>query len=274
MTTKELQKTAQELRLTVLEMNHKAGSGHTGGSYSCAEITTVLYEQFMNIDSSNPKLETRDRFVLSKGHAAPTLYVTLARKGFFDKEILGTLRQTGSILQGHPCMSKCPGVDMSMGSLGLGASVGVGMALSARVKNEKWRTYVICGDGELDEGQNWEAFASIAKWNLSNLTVIIDKNNVQLDGTKEEIMPMNDLKGKLNAFGLKTMECNGHDCEELESTIKAANEDNDAVVIIAHTVKGKGVSFMEGQAAWHGKPINAEDFANAEAELTATLNNL
>ncbi len=274
MTSKELQKTAQELRLTVLEMNHKAGSGHTGGSYSCAEIATVLYEQFMNVDPKNPKLETRDRFVLSKGHAAPTLYATLARKGFFDKEILGTLRQTGSILQGHPCMSKCPGIDMSMGSLGLGASVGVGMALTARTKGENWRTFVICGDGELDEGQNWEAFAAIAKWNLSNLTVIIDKNNVQLDGTKEEIMPMNDLKGKLNSFGLKTMECDGHNCEALETTIKAANEDKDAVVIIANTVKGKGVSFMEGQAAWHGKPIDETDFANAEAELKETLNNL
>ncbi len=270
----ELEKIAQELRLTVLKMNHKAGSGHTGGSFSCAEITTVLYEKFMNVDAKNPKLETRDRFILSKGHAAPSLYATLARKGFFEEKELETLRQTGSILQGHPCMSKCPGVDMSMGSLGLGVSVGVGMALTARTKGENWRTYVVCGDGELDEGQNWEAFASISKWNLSNLTVIIDKNNVQLDGTKEEIMPMNDLKGKLNGFGLKVMECNGHNCEDLEKTIKIANEDRNAVVIIANTVKGKGVSFMEGEAAWHGKPINEEDYANAKIELVETLNNL
>jgi len=267
MTSIELQKTAQDLRLTVLEMNHKAGSGHTGGSFSCAEILTVLYENFMNVNPENPKWEQRDRFVLSKGHAAPALYATLARKGFFDKKELGTLRQTGSILQGHPCMQKCPGVDISMGSLGLGASVGVGMALTSRTKNETWKTYVVCGDGELDEGQNWEAFAAIAKWNLSNLTVIIDRNNVQLDGTKEEIMPMQDLRKKLESFGLKTMECNGHNCEDLQKTINAANEDKDAVVIIANTVKGKGVSFMEGQSAWHGKPINDEDYANAKKEL-------
>ena len=263
----ELQKMAQELRLTVLEMNHKAGSGHTGGSFSCAEILTVLYEEFMNVNPEKPKFEQRDRFVLSKGHAAPTLYATLARKGFFDKNELGTLRQTGSILQGHPCMQKCPGVDISMGSLGLGVSVGVGMALAARTKNENWKTYVVCGDGELDEGQNWEAFAAIAKWNLSNLTVIIDRNNVQLDGTKEEIMPMHNLKKKLESFGLKTMECDGHNCEELQKIIKSATEKKVPVVIIANTVKGKGVSFMEGQAAWHGKPINDEDYENAKKEL-------
>ena len=267
MISNDLQKTAQELRLTILEMNHKAGSGHTGGSFSCAEILTVLYEQFMNVNPENPKWEKRDKFILSKGHAAPALYATLSRKGFFDKKELGTLRQTGSILQGHPCMKKCPGVDISMGSLGLGTSVGVGMALTARTKNETWRTYVVCGDGELDEGQNWEAFASIAKWNLSNLTIIIDKNNVQLDGTKEEIMPMQDLRKKIESFGLKTLECDGHNCEDLQKTINVANEDKDAVVIIANTVKGKGVSFMEGQSAWHGKPINDEDYANAKKEL-------
>ncbi len=274
MAINENQKISQELRLTVLEMNHKAGSGHTGGSYSCAEIVTVLYNDFMRIKSNNPTWEQRDRFVLSKGHAAPTLYATLARKGFFDKKELETLRQTGTILQGHPCMQKCPGIDMSMGSLGLGASVGVGMALTTKMKNEDWRIYVVCGDGELDEGQNWEAFASIAKWNLSNLTVIIDKNNVQLDGTKEEIMPINDLKGKLNSFGLETMECNGHNCDDLKKTIQSANESNNPVVVIANTVKGKGVSFMEGQAAWHGKPINKEDYTNAKAELTETLNKI
>ncbi len=270
-TTEKMQRAAQEMRITVLRMNHKAGSGHTGGSFSSAEIMTVLYDHVMNLRPDEPLWEERDRFVLSKGHAAPMLYATMARKGFFDPELLMTLRQTGSPLQGHPCKMKLPGVEVPSGPLGFGCSVGLGMALAANLNGKSFKTYVLCGDGELDEGQNWEAFMSINKWNPKNLTIIIDRNHVQLDGTKEEVMPMENLQGKIEAFGLKVINCDGHDTASLVDAFAQADAIDGTAVIIAETVKGKGVSFMEGQSAWHGKPINKEDFENALVELEGAL---
>lgn len=263
----ELQMLARQMRLAVLAMNHAAGSGHTGGSFSCAEILAVLYEQVLRVDPRCPDDPGRDRFVLSKGHAAPALYATLARKGFFPAELLATLRQTGSPLQGHPCMFKVPGVDMSTGSLGMGLSVGVGMALAARTQGANWRTFVLCGDGELDEGQNWEAMMAAAKWQLGSLTLIVDRNGVQLDGTVEEVMPLGDLAAKIAAFGFRIHRCDGHDCRALHMAFQAALAGDGPAAIVADTVKGKGVSFMEGKAEWHGKPINAADYARALAEL-------
>lgn len=263
----EMKKNAQELRSAIINMIYKAGSGHSGGSLSCAEILTVLYDEVMNIRPDDPLWADRDRFILSKGQAAPALYATMARKGMIDPAELGTLRQLGSCLQGHPCMFKLPGVEMSTGSLGMGISVGVGMALSAKMQGKNFKVYVLCGDGEMQEGQNWEALMSISKWNLDNLVVIIDRNHVQLDGTEEEVMPMGDLARKAEAFGLKAITCNGHDVEELCAAFKEAAEHHGPAVIIAETVKGKGVSFMEGKSAWHGKPLLKEEYEQAIKEL-------
>ncbi|MHC4714048.1 MAG: transketolase [Planctomycetota bacterium] len=271
MTARELQRLAQELRITVLRMHHRAGSGHTGGNFSCAEILTVLYEAVLTVRANEPDWPLRDRFVLSKGHAAPALYATLARRGFFDSDLLMTLRRTGSPLQGHPCMKSLPGIDMSTGSLGMGLSVGVGMALAARLLEEDWRVCVLCGDGELNEGQNWEAMMSAAKWGLSNLTMIVDRNHVQLDGTEAEIMPMGDLAAKIENFGLKTLVCDGHDCGGLIDAFEMRKAVRGPAAIVAETVKGKGVSFMEGRAVWHGKPVGDEEFERALAELEGAL---
>ena len=270
-TAEEMQRTAQEMRIQVLRMNHKAGSGHTGGSFSSAEIMTVLYDHVMNTRPDEPHWEDRDRFVLSKGHAAPMLYATMARKGFFDPELLWTLRQTGSPLQGHPCKVKLPGIEVPSGPLGFGCSVGLGMALAAKLEGKSFKTYVLCGDGELDEGQNWEAFMSINKWNPKSLTIIIDRNYVQLDGTKEEVMPLGDLKQKLEAFGFEVIGCDGHDVASLVEAFEKADAIDGTAAIIAETVKGKGVSFMEGQSAWHGKPVSDEDLENALVELEGAL---
>lgn len=267
----DMQKTAMELRLTIVDMIHKAGSGHTGGSLSCCEILTVLYDEVMNINPSEPKWEDRDRFILSKGHAAPALYATLARKGYFDPQELGTLRQMGSCLQGHPCMFKLPGVEMSTGSLGMGISVGVGMALSAKLLDKSYKVYVLCGDGEMQEGQNWEALMSISKWDLSSLVVIIDRNGVQLDGTEQQVMPLGDLAQKISAFGLEAIRCDGHNIKELSSAFKDAQAQNRPVAIIADTVKGKGISFMEGQSIWHGKQVGDEEYEIALKELKEAL---
>lgn len=267
----ELQKKAQELRITIVKMIHNAGSGHSGGSLSCAEILTVLYEAEMNIRPKEPHWPERDRFILSKGHAAPALYTVLAQRGFFDPQELETLRQLNSCLQGHPCMFKLPGIEMSTGSLGMGISVGVGMALAARVNNLNYRVYVLCGDGELQEGQNWEALMAAAKWNLDNLTVIIDRNRVQLDGTEQEVMPMGDLTAKISSFGFQTLQCDGHDTHALLETFEKAKKVAGPVAVIADTVKGKGVSFMEGKSIWHGKPINDTEFSEAIRELEEGL---
>lgn len=267
----EMKTTANQLRKTVINMIFKARSGHPGGSLSCAEILTVLYDRYLNVRPEQPDWEERDRFILSKGHAAPALYATLARKGFIKPELLETLRTLGSPLQGHPCMNALPGIDMSSGSLGLGLSVGVGMSLAAIHKNLKSRVYVLCGDGELQEGQNWEAFMSVSKWKPVNLTVIIDYNGVQLDGTTDEIMPLGDLACKIQAFGLPAISCDGHSIESLVEAIDSALSLNSPAVIIAKTVKGKGVSFMEGKSEWHGKQISEDEYIKAIRELEEVL---
>ncbi len=274
-----MQRTAQELRMTVVEMIHRAGSGHVGGSLSAAEILTVLYDAVMRLAPAggppDPAWPDRDRFILSKGHASPALYATLARKGFFDPRLLEGLRRIDSPLQGHPFMRDTPGVEMSTGSLGMGLSVGVGMALAGRARRRRGRVFVLCGDGELQEGQNWEAMMAAAKWSLSGLTLIVDRNGVQLDGPVGRIMPLGDLPGKLRAFGWRVHECDGHDVESLLEALAAAEADagraNSPAAVIAHTVKGKGVSFMEGQAAWHGRPIGDSEYARAVAELREGL---
>ncbi|MBB6217286.1 transketolase [Anaerosolibacter carboniphilus] len=270
-TFEKLQQEAQELRVTIINMIHKAGSGHSGGSLSSAEILTVLYEKVMNIRPNEPQWEDRDRFVLSKGHGAPALYAILAKKGYFEAEDLHTLRQIESCLQGHPCMFKLPGIEMSTGSLGMGISVGVGMALALKLQGKSCKTFVLCGDGELQEGQNWEAMMTISKWKLDNLVVIIDRNHVQLDGSVDEVLPMGDLRAKLESFGLHTLTCNGHNVQALTEAFDTALGINGPVAIIAETVKGKGVSFMEGQSAWHGKPISKEDYEQAIKELKGVL---
>ncbi|MBI5724704.1 MAG: transketolase [Planctomycetes bacterium] len=263
----DIRETCRELRKTIIWMIHHAGSGHSGGSLSCVEILTVLYDRVMRIRPAEPGWPPRDRLILSKGHAAPALYATLARKGYFDHALLATLRTTGSPLQGHPSMRALPGVDMSSGSLGMGLSAGLGMALARDVKGENWRVFVVCGDGEMDEGQNWEALMAAAKWRVAGLVAIIDRNHVQLDGTEDEVMPLGDLSAKLSAFGWNVMACDGHDPDELEKTISAAAAQAGPCAVVAATVKGKGVSFMEGRSAWHGKPIDAQAFQTAMAEL-------
>jgi transketolase len=263
----ELKGMALKTRRDILGMIYKAGSGHPGGSLSCVEILTVLYECVMNIRPEKPDWDGRDRFILSKGHAAPALYAVLAAKGYFGRGQLDTLRRLGSCLQGHPCMFKLPGIDMSAGSLGMGISVGTGMALAAKLKRKNYRVYVLCGDGELQEGQNWEAMMAAYKWKPDNLTIIIDHNHVQLDGANEDIMPMGDLAAKLSSFGMTVFKCDGHDVRDLAEAFKASGSCGGPAAIIAETVKGKGISFMEGRASWHGKQINEEDYTRAMAEL-------
>ena len=262
-----LEVASRELRLTIIEMLHRAGSGHGGGSLSAIDLINVLYARFMHVDPRDPHSPTRDRFILSKGHAAPALYAVLAKNGFFEESTLYTLRQLCSPLQGHPCMFKLPGVDISTGSLGMGVSVGIGMALSARLSKLPYRVYVLCGDGEMQEGQNWEAFMAAVKWNLENLTVIIDRNRVQLDGTEPEIMPIGDLQKKLQAFGWETLVIDGHDFHEIIGAYESVQHAVKPTAIIANTVKGKGVSYMEGQAAWHGKPLSDMDYQIALSDL-------
>jgi transketolase len=258
----------RRLRRRIIDIIHRAGSGHSGGSLSCVEILWALYSAELRYRAGEPAWAGRDRFVLSKGHGAPALYTVLAEKGFFDPAVLDTLRQTGSILQGHPDMRKVPGVEISTGSLGMGISVGVGMALGGRLAENDFGVYVLVGDGELQEGQNWEALASAAKFELDRLTVIVDRNGVQLDGPVEEVMPAGDLAGKLREFGLTVIECDGHDCRSVYEALQAARRAaGRPKAIIARTVKGKGVSFMEHQAAWHGKPISVDDYRRATEEL-------
>lgn len=263
-----LEAKAAELRRTIVEMIHRAGSGHTGGSLSAVELVTALYYSEMKIDPQHPQDDDRDRFVLSKGHAAPLLYAVLADQGFFPREELSTLRRFGSRLQGHPCREKLPGVELSTGSLGMGISAGIGMALAARQKGASWRTYVLCGDGEMNEGQNWEGFMAANKWKLDQLVIIIDRNRVQLDGTESEIMPTGDLAAKIATFGLRTREIDGHSIPQILEALEWARQSGQgASVIVANTVKGKGVSFMEGKNIWHGKQIGDADYAAAMQEL-------
>jgi transketolase len=264
----QLEGIARELRLLVLEMIYRAGSGHPGGSLSICEILAALYYLELRVDPCDPKNAERDRFILSKGHAAPALYAVLAKKGFFPKEQLGTLRKIGSILQGHPDMNKVPGVEVSSGSLGMGLSFGIGTALGARLNNRSYRTYVLTGCGELDEGQNWEAFMAAAKYGLDNLAAIVDYNRVQLDGPTDEIMPLGDVVAKISSFDWKVIQCDGHDIGQLSKALdQARNHKGRPTAIVAKTIKGKGVSFMENDHQWHGRQITKDDYERATAEL-------
>ena len=264
----QLECMARQLRVAIIDMIHKAGSGHPGGSLSICEILSTLYFSELRVNPENPKDPARDRFVLSKGHAAPALYGILARRGFFPEAELDTLRKTGSRLQGHPDSKHLPGVDVSSGSLGMGISFGIGCALAARLSGADYRSYVLTGCGELDEGQNWEGLMTGAKYQLDNLLVIVDYNKVQLDGTNDEIMPLGDLVAKLRVFNWNVLECDGHNVAELLGAYEEArNTKGVPTIIVAHTVKGKGVSFMEHKCQWHGMPINDEQCACAMAEL-------
>lgn len=259
---------ANDIRIGIIEQVYNANSGHPGGSLSCADILAVLYFNQMNIDSENPNAKGRDRFVLSKGHCAPALYATLARKGYFDKELLKGFRKVESNLQGHPDMKKVPGVDMSTGSLGQGLSAAVGMAIGSKMEHEGYRVYCLLGDGELEEGQVWEAAMSASKNKLDNLCAIVDYNTLQIDGNVEEVAGLIDIKEKFESFGFNVIEVNGHDIEALIHAFNSAKHQKDMPsVIIAHTIKGKGVSFMEGKAEWHGKAPNQEQHEEAINEL-------
>jgi transketolase len=263
---------AAQLRLELIDMLYKAQSGHPGGSLSEIEILVALYYRLMNIDPENPCRYDRDRFILSKGHAAPGLYAVLADRGFFPREQLDNLRQAGSILQGHPCMAKTPGIDFSSGSLGQGLSVGAGIALAMKMRRISSHVYVLLGDGELNEGQVWEAAMFAAKMKLDNLTAIIDYNKVQLDGAIEEIMPLGSLVKKWDAFNWNALETSGHNMEEVLASLSAARSHlGEPSVVIANTVKGKGVSFMENKHQWHGKPINEDEYRMARQELTKAM---
>ena len=268
---KELQIKAQKVRIGIIEGVHSAKSGHPGGSLSCADILTYLYFKEMNIDPENPKMPSRDRFVLSKGHAAPALYSVLAHRGYFDVELLKTLRKPDSILQGHPDMKYIPGVDMSSGALGQGISCAVGMALSAKHFGDDFRVYTILGDGECEEGQVWEAAMFAANKGLSNLTAFVDYNNLQIDGTIEEVNSAAPFDKKFEAFGWHTITLNGNDFDEIEKAIEESKTVDKPVAIIAKTVKGKGVSYMENNVGWHGAAPNDELFAQAMEELEAKL---
>lgn len=265
---KQLKDIAKQMRLDIVEMLHNVKTGHPGGSLSAVEILAVLYHNQMNANCKDACSCERDRFVPSKGHCAPVLYTTLADKGYFPKEELKNLRQLGCILQGHPDMKRTPGVDISTGSLGLGLSVGIGMSLAAQLDKQEYYTFVLLGDGELQEGQNWEAAMSAAKFKLDHLIAIVDNNGVQLDGTLEEIMPMGDIGRKFEAFGWNVLHVDGHDVRAVDAAIDQAKmARGKPSVIIAKTVKGKGVSFMEGKNSWHGKAIEDSDYAIAMAEL-------
>jgi transketolase len=264
----DLKRTANTIRKMVLKMIYKAQSGHLGGSFSAAEIVTALYFSEMRFDPKNPAWGDRDRFVPSKGHCAPAIYAALSLKGIIAPESLDNLRQTGCILQGHPCMESTPGVDFSTGSLGHGLSVGLGMALGARLKKQDFHVYVLLGDGELNEGQNWEAAMAASKYRLSNLTAIVDRNRVQLDGPTEDIMPLEPLIDKWKAFNWRVLTVHGHDIDAVIEALRLARTyNNGPVVIIANTIKGKGVSFMENSHLWHGKPPTRKEFEKALTEL-------
>ena len=264
----ELMKTANEIRKGIVTALHSAKAGHPGGSLSATEIFTYLYFEEMNVDPKDPKKADRDRFVLSKGHTAPGLYSTLAQKGFFPKEDLVTLRHTGSYLQGHPDMKHIPGVDMSSGSLGQGISAAVGMAIAGKLDNADYRVYTLLGDGEIQEGQVWEASMLAAHRKLDNLVVIVDNNGLQIDGAIDEVCSPYPIDKKFEAFNFHVINVDGHDFDALDAAFKEARETKgQPTAIIAKTIKGKNVSFMENQASWHGSAPNAEQYAVAMADL-------
>lgn len=265
----QLKINANKVRQGVIEATHAAKSGHPGGSLSAADMFTFLYFEEMNIDPKNPKMENRDRFVLSKGHTAPGLYAALANRGYFPVEDLKTLRHVGSYLQGHPDMKHIPGVDMSSGSLGQGISAAVGMALGAKMDGKDFRVYTLLGDGEIQEGQVWEASMFAAARNLDNLVVIVDNNGLQIDGDIADVCSPYPIDEKFKSFGFNVVEINGHDFDEIRGAFKNAKETKGCpTAIIMKSVKGKGVSFMENQASWHGTAPNDEQYATAMDELT------
>ena len=264
----ELQEIAKKIRRGIIESVYRGQSGHPGGSLSIADIMTVLYFYEMNIDPENPKDENRDRLVLSKGHCAPALYSALANRGFFDVEELQTLRNIESRLQGHPDMKKIPGVDMTTGSLGQGLSAANGMAIAGKLDNKDYRVYCILGDGEIEEGQIWEAAMASSKYNLDNLCVVVDNNNLQIDGTIEEVMSSYPIDEKFRSFGFQVINIDGHNIQEIIDAFDVArNIKEKPTCVIAKTIKGKGVSFMENQVGWHGKAPNEEQYKQAMEEL-------
>ena len=264
----ELMKTANEVRKGIVTAVHSAKSGHPGGSLSAADIYTYLYFEEMNIDPKDPKKADRDRFVLSKGHTAPGYYSTLAHRGFFPVEDLTTLRKVGSYLQGHPDMKHIPGVDMSSGSLGQGISAAVGMAISAKLSNDDYRVYTLLGDGEIQEGQVWEASMLAGHRKLDNLVVIVDNNNLQIDGKITDVNSPYPIDKKFEAFNFHVINIDGNDFDQIEAAFKEVRKTKGMpTAIIAKTIKGKGVSFMEDQAGWHGKAPNDEQYAQAMEEL-------
>lgn len=259
---------AREMRKLIVTSLYHAKSGHPGGSLSCTDILAVLYNEEMNIDPKNPQKEDRDRFVLSKGHAAPALYAALAVKGYFPKEEMNSLRKIHSTLEGHPSMKSTPGVDMSTGSLGQGISAACGMALSAKLKNRDYRVYAALGDGEIEEGQVWEAMMFSAHYKLDNLCVFVDLNGLQIDGPTAQVMNSAPVPDKMRAFGLNVIEIDGHDYDAIRGALKTARETKGKpTCIVAHTVKGKGVSYMENQVDWHGSAPKQAEYEIAMKEL-------
>lgn len=267
-TVDELKEIAKKIRLGIIDAVYYGKSGHPGGSLSIADIMTVLYFDEMNIDSEKPDWEERDRLVLSKGHCSPALYSALAYRGFFPIEDLKTFRNINSYLQGHPDRKHIPGVDMTTGSLGQGLSAANGMAIAGKMENKNYRVYCILGDGELEEGQIWEAAMSANKYKLDNLCVIIDNNNLQIDGTIDEVMSSKPIDEKFRSFGFEIIKIDGHNLEEIKSAFEVArNIKNKPVCIIANTIKGKGVSYMENKPEWHGKAPNDEEYKQAVEDI-------
>ncbi len=271
LSVKELQNKCIDLKKHVVDMIYKAQSGHPGGSLSVAEFVTACYWHEMDVDPKNPRWPDRDRFVLSKGHVCPAQYAALAMKGFFPMETLDTLRKEGSPLQGHPSMNKCPGIDISTGSLGQGLACAVGMALAAKMDGKDYRVYCAVGDGEAQEGEIWEAANTAHKYQLDNLVVFVDFNNLQIDGTCDEVMPNGDLGAKFREFGFDTYEIDGNNMEQMVAALNLARAVNNGKpkCIYGHTVKGKGVSYMENVCSWHGVVPNEEQWKQAMDELDA-----
>ena len=269
---KDLKVTANNIRKSIIEEVYSAASGHPGGSLSAADILTVLYFYQMNIDPKDPKNENRDRFVLSKGHASPVLYATLAERGYFSKDELKSFRKLGSMLQGHPDMKGVPGVDMSTGALGQGLSAANGMALASKIDSKGYRVYALLGDGEIEEGQIWEAAMTSSHYKLDNLCVIVDNNNLQIDGSVDNVMNVYPIDEKFKSFGFEVFTVDGNNIDELIAVFeKAKTVKGKPTAIVAKTVKGKGVSFMENQVGWHGKAPKEEEYNQAMEELNSNV---
>lgn len=268
---KDLEIKCIELKKKVITMIYKAQSGHPGGSLSAADFITALYFREMRLDPSNPRWAERDRFVLSKGHVCPIQYAALAARGYFDEKVLATLRREGSILQGHPDMNKCPGIDISTGSLGQGLACAVGMAMAGKADKKSYRVFAVLGDGECQEGEIWEAAQTANKYCLDNLVVFVDNNGLQLDGTTDQVMPNLDLGKKFEAFGFETFSIDGHNMAEILATLDKARtaRNNRPKCIVGHTVKGHGISYMENQCGWHGAAPDQEQYEQAMEELEA-----